>query len=685
MTCVLGPDDIQHGGGRGSIDHHGQNRVDLIPDRGSPDPRGGCGSCMPRPASTTRRSGRSRTHGRLPPPRNPAKPSTRRPVRRLRAPPSSTSAYPSVGDQATFRGGRGSSRVAIHDASGRGRERRSVGSGPTATSRAVTTSERRRASGPFVDRFCQSGGSGPPLGTRPSEGFIPDSPQHDDGMRIEPPPSDPVAKGTIPEAMAAALPPDDPPGVCSRFQGFRVWPNTRFCGIRLPSELRGVGLAHNDAPGRDQPGHQWGVGTGRWVVGEHRRAVGGDVTGGVLEILHAERDAGQRSGIDAGRHLLVDCLRGGAALARRRPTRRRSVSGCGGRSGQVRDRSAHGRTPGRPVPTRPVSPPTHCESPWPRPYRWAIVITTDPGARHPTVSTTPAIHRAVCAHDRIDHRWSCPRSRRPCRAPVAGRVAPVCGRPGGSMELGRPRGGFRSWSGPVRQRGPDRAAHALRRRVQRLPQSISHPARSRATPSDLQGPRSGCCTGVTRPRGLRANRNRSKRPSMDGGVRPSQPGHRCGRSGGSGRQPVVEPGSRRLSEGATTAERRLGSRATGLAHLGWARRRRPGRRLGTLRGRPRRAGGRRGQPLRSSVGGTDLGWSDRSPTPLPDRAHRQFSPAGLAGRPTGTDPPSRAQRRRTRHAAGRPGVRGVQRRLPPARPDVAPHSRSRRRRMPDCD
>ena len=138
----------------------------------------------------------------------------------------STSAYPRVGDHATLSGGLGSSCVANHDASARGSERRSVGSGPTTTSSAATTSDSRRAIGPFVDRWCQSGASGPPLGTRPSEGFIVDRPQHEDGMRSEPPPSDPVASGTIPAAMAAALPPDEPPGVWSRFHGLRVGPNT---------------------------------------------------------------------------------------------------------------------------------------------------------------------------------------------------------------------------------------------------------------------------------------------------------------------------------------------------------------------------------------------------------------------------------------------------------------------------
>ena len=47
-------------------------------------------------------------------------------------------------------------------------------------------------------------------------------------MRIEPPPSEAVASGTSPPAMAAALPPLEPPGVRETFQGFRVTPKTRF-------------------------------------------------------------------------------------------------------------------------------------------------------------------------------------------------------------------------------------------------------------------------------------------------------------------------------------------------------------------------------------------------------------------------------------------------------------------------
>src|SRR5688500_5673633 len=106
-----------------------------------------------------------------------------------------------------------------------GNDRKSVGSGPITASNATTTSATVRASGPRVDRCAHDGAAEPPLGTRPSDGLNPEMPQHDDGMRIEPPPSEPVHNGTMPEASAAAEPPDEPPGERSVDQGLRVAPN----------------------------------------------------------------------------------------------------------------------------------------------------------------------------------------------------------------------------------------------------------------------------------------------------------------------------------------------------------------------------------------------------------------------------------------------------------------------------
>jgi hypothetical protein len=50
-------------------------------------------------------------------------------------------------------------------------------------------------------------------GTRPKFGLMPKTPLKLAGMRIEPPPSVPSAKGARRAANAADEPPDDPPGV----------------------------------------------------------------------------------------------------------------------------------------------------------------------------------------------------------------------------------------------------------------------------------------------------------------------------------------------------------------------------------------------------------------------------------------------------------------------------------------
>ena len=48
------------------------------------------------------------------------------------------------------------------------------------------------------------------------------------GIRIDPPPSLPVATAHNPAASADAAPPLDPPGVRSMFQGLRQGPPNRF-------------------------------------------------------------------------------------------------------------------------------------------------------------------------------------------------------------------------------------------------------------------------------------------------------------------------------------------------------------------------------------------------------------------------------------------------------------------------
>ena len=66
-----------------------------------------------------------------------------------------------------------------------------------------------------------------PIGLRARVGLRPKSPQHDAGMRIEPPPSVAWAIGSMPAATAAAAPPLEPPALWSSFHGLRVGPNRR--------------------------------------------------------------------------------------------------------------------------------------------------------------------------------------------------------------------------------------------------------------------------------------------------------------------------------------------------------------------------------------------------------------------------------------------------------------------------
>src|SRR5579885_2016130 len=58
-------------------------------------------------------------------------------------------------------------------------------------------------------------------------GFSPKTPQHEAGMRIDPPPSFACAIGTMPAATAAQAPPLEPPAVRVVFHGFRVGPKSR--------------------------------------------------------------------------------------------------------------------------------------------------------------------------------------------------------------------------------------------------------------------------------------------------------------------------------------------------------------------------------------------------------------------------------------------------------------------------
>src|SRR5262245_50507520 len=109
--------------------------------------------------------------------------------------------------------------------SGGGAQYGEVGSGPELTSSSAALSRTVRVSTCSTARPSQCSLASGPTGLRPRLGLSPNSPQHEAGMRIEPPPSPPCATGTIPEATAAAAPPLEPPGVRRTSQGFLVAPN----------------------------------------------------------------------------------------------------------------------------------------------------------------------------------------------------------------------------------------------------------------------------------------------------------------------------------------------------------------------------------------------------------------------------------------------------------------------------
>ena len=89
-------------------------------------------------------------------------------------------------------------------------------------------------------------------GTRPRLGFRPTRPQHEAGIRIDPPPSLAWATGNIPAATAAAAPPLEPPGVRLRVPRVAGDAVAGVLGHRERSELGGVGPPAQDEAGGPQ-------------------------------------------------------------------------------------------------------------------------------------------------------------------------------------------------------------------------------------------------------------------------------------------------------------------------------------------------------------------------------------------------------------------------------------------------
>ncbi len=100
------------------------------------------------------------------------------------------------------------------------------------------TSATVLAMGPKTESGNQADGFGQ-IGTRPVDGLRPTTLQKLAGFLRDPPKSDPSARGTRPDASAAAAPPLEPPHVFSKSYGFRVAPKT-LLKVWLPAPNSGV-------------------------------------------------------------------------------------------------------------------------------------------------------------------------------------------------------------------------------------------------------------------------------------------------------------------------------------------------------------------------------------------------------------------------------------------------------------
>ncbi len=173
--------------------------------------------------------------------------------------------------------------------SGVGSERMSASSGPWVAARNRRASSALRARGPWCEIVSKRPGR-TSIGIRPSPGFRPTTPLQAAGMRTEPPMSDPSARATQPDATAAALPPDEPPGVRRGSYGLRVTPQSGLSVCRVWANSGVVVWPMMIAPARAQRGDDVGVAIGHPVL-EGVRAEGRAMTGDGRGVLHGDRHA----------------------------------------------------------------------------------------------------------------------------------------------------------------------------------------------------------------------------------------------------------------------------------------------------------------------------------------------------------------------------------------------------------
>ena len=170
-------------------------------------------------------------------------------------------------------------------------------------------------------------------------------PQNAAGMRTEPAPSVPTLSGPSPAATAAAVPPDDPPGVRLGSHGLRVMPVSSRVGLALAPELGRRRLADEHGAGLAQPGRCRRVDVPRLVGVDGAAPPPGRPAAGEDQVLDRRRHAVERT----------DGLAALPAHLARRRRRQRLVAGDEAEGVDRRIDSARcGRAPpASPPPARP--------------------------------------------------------------------------------------------------------------------------------------------------------------------------------------------------------------------------------------------------------------------------------------------------------------------------------------------
>ena len=118
----------------------------------------------------------------------------------------------------------------------------------------MAASRARRVSGPIWSSDDPKASS-PYRDTRPYVVLRPRTPHMAAGCRIDPPVSDPSARGVSPAATATADPPLDPPGMRFERPGIARRAERRVFGGRPHRELVAVGLADDHGAGARQARH----------------------------------------------------------------------------------------------------------------------------------------------------------------------------------------------------------------------------------------------------------------------------------------------------------------------------------------------------------------------------------------------------------------------------------------------